>query len=215
MPKTSTQDFLEIKQIREGVMILKNKSLRGVLMVSSLNLALKSEEEQSATFYQFQSFLNSLDFSCQIVVQSRRLNITGYIEKLKKLEKNQPNELLRIQTTSYREFIESIIKGGSIMTKSFFVVVPFYLPVIQQEKGKGLKSLIKTPKTPTLTESRFQRSRDQLWQRMEFLTLGLRRCGLSAIPLTTPELIELFWGLYHPQEAEVGFYPEIPPELAR
>lgn len=213
MPKTSTQDFVEIDQIREGVLIMKNKSLRGVLMVSSLNLALKSEEEQNATFYQFQTFLNSLDFSCQIVVQSRRLNITGYLEKLKDLEEKQKNELLKIQTASYREFIEGMIKSGTIMTKSFFVVVPFYLPVIQE--GKGPTSVFSPPKVATLTEDQFQRSKDQLWQRMEFLALGLRRCGLSAIPLTTPELIELFWGLYHPQEAEVGFYPEIPPELAR
>lgn len=213
MPKTSTQDFVEIDKIREGVLILKNNSLRGVLMVSSLNLALKSEEEQNATFYQFQSFLNSLDFSCQIVVQSRRLNITGYIEKLKELEEKQQNELLKIQTASYREFIESMIKSGTIMAKTFFVVVPFYLPVVQEGKGPG--ALFSPPKAANLTEDQFQRSKDQLWQRMEFLALGLRRCGLSAIPLTTPELIELFWGLYHPQEAEVGFYPEIPPELAR
>ncbi|MCJ7786767.1 hypothetical protein MUP06_00930, partial [Patescibacteria group bacterium] len=127
MPKKTTQELLEIDQIREGVILLKNKALRGVLMVSSLNFALKSEDEQNATIYQFQSFLNSLDFPCQILVQSRRLNITGYIEKLKDLEKGQENELLKIQTTSYREFIESIIKEGVIMTKTFFIVIPFTL----------------------------------------------------------------------------------------
>ena len=210
MPKKTTQELLEIDQIREGVILLKNKSLRGVLMVSSLNFALKSEEEQNATIYQFQSFLNSLDFPCQIVVQSRRLNITGYIEKLKDLEKNQENELLKIQTTSYREFIESMIKEGVIMTKNFFVVVPFTLFEVQ---GTSPSAFVKKPGVPALTEDEFQRCKTQLWQRMEFLAMGLRRCGLQAIPLTTPELIELFWGLYHPQEAEVGYYPEIPPEL--
>ena len=88
MPKPTTQQFLEIDQLREGIIILKNKAIRGVLMVSSLNFALKSEEEQNAIIYQFQSFLNSLDFSCQIIIQSRRLNITGYLEKLTKLEEN-------------------------------------------------------------------------------------------------------------------------------
>jgi len=212
MAKLSTQEFLEIDQIREGIIILKNKSLRGILMVSSLNFALKSDDEQNATLYQFQSFLNSLDFSCQIVIQSRRLNITGYIERLKELEKTQNNELLKIQTTGYREFVESLVKAGTIMTKIFFIVIPFYLSVVPGGVTPSGK-LLKAPKIPTLTEEEFQRSKTQIWQRMEFLALGLRRCGLQAIPLTTPELIELFWGLYHPQEAEVGFYPELPPEI--
>ncbi len=89
MANLPTQQFLEIDQIREGILLLKNKSLRGVLMVSSLNFALKSDDEQKAIIYQFQSFLNSLDFSIQIVIQSRILNITGYLEKLKDLEKQQ------------------------------------------------------------------------------------------------------------------------------
>jgi len=210
MPKKTTQELLEIDQIREGVILLKNKALRGVLMVSSLNFALKSDDEQNATIYQFQSFLNSLDFPCQILVQSRRLNITGYIEKLKDLEKGQENELLKIQTTSYREFIESIIKEGVIMTKTFFIVIPFTL---LESQGTPPSAFLKKPGVPALTEDEFQRCKTQLWQRMEFLAMGLRRCGLQAIPLTTLELIELFWGLYHPQEAEVGYYPEIPPEL--
>jgi hypothetical protein len=212
MARPSTQDFLEIDQIREGVLLLKNKSLRGVLMVSSLNLALKSEEEQNATIFQYQNFLNSLDFSCQIVVQSRRLNITGYIEKLKELETKQTNELLKIQTQGYREFIETMIRSGSIMIKTFFVVVPFYLSEGQTNVSPG--QLLKSQKV-TLSEESFQRCKNQLWQRMEFLALGLRRCGLTVMPLTTPELIELFWGLHHPQEAEVGFYPELPPELTK
>ena len=210
MPKKTTQELLEIDQIREGVILLKNKALRGVLMVSSLNFALKSDDEQNATIYQFQSFLNSLDFPCQILVQSRRLNITGYIEKLKDLEKGQENELLKIQTTSYREFIESIIKEGVIMTKTFFIVIPFTL---LESQGTPPSAFLKKPGVPALTEDEFQRCKTQLWQRMEFLAMGLRRCGLQAVPLTTLELIELFWGLYHPQEAEVGYYPEIPPEL--
>src|SRR3990167_8627543 len=98
MPNASTQDFLEIDQIREGVVILKNKALRAIMMVSSLNFALKSDEEQGSIIAQFQEFLNSLDFSCQIVIQSRRLNITGYIDTLKELEAKQTNELLRAQT---------------------------------------------------------------------------------------------------------------------
>ena len=216
MAKTPTQNFLEIDQIREGVLVLKNKSLRGVLMVSSLNFALNSEDEQNATIYQFQSFLNSLDFSCQIIIQSRRLNLAGYIEKLQELEKKQTSELLQIQTTSYKEFIQEIIKTGTIMTKNFFVVVPFYLTVMNNTANSDSPlKMLQPPKLPVLTEEEFQRAKAQLWQRMEFLALGLKRCALQSIPLTTPELIELFWSLYHPQEAEVGFYPEIPSELSQ
>lgn len=210
MAEATTQQFVEIEQIREGVIILKNKTLRGVMMVSSLNFALKSEEEQNAILYQFQNFLNSLDFSCQIIVQSRKLNITGYIDKLKELEEKQENELLKFQTASYREFIENLVKTGQIMMKTFFVVVPFTL---LEAQGIPATKLLKKPVMPTLTEEEFQRCKSQLWQRMEFVALGLRRCGLQCVPLSTPELIELFWSLHHPDEAEIGYYPEIPPEL--
>jgi type IV secretory pathway VirB4 component len=211
MAKVTTQQFLEIEEIREGVVILKNKSLRGVIMVSSLNFALKSEEEQNAIIYQFQSFLNSLDFSIEIVVQSRKLNITGYLDKLKELERTQEIELLKIQTAEYRKFINSLIAGGAIMSKNFFVVVPFTLieiPGLKASRG----SLAKKVDT-AFSEERFQQAKFQLWQRMEFVALGLRRCGLQTIPLNTSELIELFWSIYHPEEAEVGYYPEIPSEI--
>jgi len=212
MPKQSTQRFLEIDQIREGVIVLRNKALRGLLMVSSVNFALKSDEEQSAIVYQFQNFLNSLDFSCQIVIQSRRLNITGYLEKLKELETNQENELLRMQTGEYYNFIKSLVEAGTIMIKTFYVVIPFTMGEVEGFTGPS-RSLIKKPEISTLSEEMFQRCKSQIWQRMEFVALGLRRCGLRAIPLTTPELIELFWSIHHPQEAEVGYYPEIPPEI--
>jgi hypothetical protein len=212
MVNIASQQFLEIDQIRESVVILKNKSLRGVMMVSSLNFALTSEEEQNAITYQFQNFLNSLDFSCQIITQTRKSNIAGYIEKIKELEKTQTNELLQVQTASYREFIEGLVGSGSIMTKSFFVVVPFYL--LNAAPTSDPTKVLKATAVPKMTEDEFQRCKNQLWQRMEFLALGLKRCGLRATPLTTTELIELFWGLYHPQEAEVGFFPEIPPELS-
>lgn len=211
MPEASTQQFLEIDQIKEGVVVLRNKSLRGIIMVSSQNFALKSDEEQQAIIYQFQNFLNSLDFSLEIVVQSRRLNITGYLEKLKDLEKAQENELLKVQTAEYQKFIKDLIAGGSIMAKNFFVVVPFTL--IKIPGMKSVKGLFKKPTTEAPSEEQFQRAKSQLWQRMEFVALGLRRCGLQCIPLNTSELIELFWSLYHPEEAEIGYYPEIPSEL--
>ncbi|MFH1582340.1 MAG: hypothetical protein ABIA08_01095 [bacterium] len=207
MPQASTQQFLEIDEVREGVVLLKNKSLRGVIMVSSLNFALKSIEEQEATIYQFQNFLNSLDFSLEIVIQSRKLNITGYLDKLSEIAKKQKNELLKVQTVEYQKFIKELIAGGQILSKTFFAVVPFTLIEIPGFKKE------KTTQSPT--EDQFQRAKSQLWQRVEFVVLGLRRCGLQCTSLNTPELIELFWSLHHPEEAEVGYYPEIPPEIIK
>jgi len=209
-----TQQFLEFSEIRDGVIVLKNKGLRGILLVSSINFELKSEEEQKAIIFQFQNFLNSLDFSCQILVQSRKLNITGYLDKLKELEEKQENELLKIQTTEYRKFIENLLAEETIMKKDFFVVVPFTLTETSGLSGGLFKGLGKKG-LAGLGEENFKRCRDQLWQRMEFTAIGLRRCGLTAVPLTTLELVELFWGLYHPKEAEFGYYPEIMPELLK
>lgn len=212
MSQISTQEILPFEQIREGVIILKDKSLRGILAVSSLNFALKSSEEQTAIIYSFQDFLNSLDFSCQIIVQSRKLNITGYLEKLKELERGQKNELLKIQTSEYRKFIEEIVGSGSIMSKSFYLVIPYHplieIPGISQKNVAKKNEQIKS-----LSEEKFQQGKYQLWQRMEYVSLGLRRCGLTSAPLNTTELIELLWSCHHLKEAEFGYYPELPPEI--
>ena len=217
MFNTNSQQFLKFAQIKEGVVILKNKALRGILMVSSVNFALKSDEEQKAIINQFQRFLNSLDFSCQIIVQSRKLNITGYFEKLKKLEKKQTNELLKVQVKEYRKFVENLLEEKTIMRKEFLIVVPFTFNEAMGVSSGLLKSITGKSKDPFagLGEKNFKRCRDQLRQRMEFVAVGLRRCGLTAVPLTTPELIELYWSLYHPQESEFGYYPEILPELLK
>ena len=217
--ESATQEFLEIKDIREGILLLKNNSIRGVLMVSSINFALKSDDEQTAIIYAFQSFLNSLDFSCQIVIQSRNINITPYLDTLKDLEERQTNELLKAQTSSYREFIKEMVKGDTVMTKNFFVVVPYTLMEIFGVRGAAkqfdfLKSFEKK-QNEEMKDDDFQRCKTQLWQRMEFLAMGLKRCGLEAVPLTTPELIELFWAIHHPEQAEIGYYPEILPELLK
>ena len=222
MTESATQNFLEIQDIREGVLLLKNNSIRGVLMVSSINFALKSDEEQTAIVYAFQNFLNSLDFSCQIVIQSRNINITPYLDTLKDLEDKQTNELLKKQTSAYREFIKNMVVGDTVMTKNFYVVVPYTLMEIFGVGGASkqfnfLKQFSgdKKDQGQEMKDADFQRCKTQLWQRMEFLAMGLRRCGLEAIPLTTPELIELFWAIHHPEQAEIGYYPEILPELLK
>ena len=218
----TTQDFLELKEIREGIVILKNNDIRGVLMVSSVGFDLLSDDDQNATIFAFQNFLNSLDFSCQILIQSRKINITPYLDSLEALKQKQTNELLKVQTASYKEFIKDLVKGDAVMTKSFYVIVPYALTAIlgvgALTKGFNLGSLFgKKDKTQNdhMNDEDFEKCKNQLWQRMEFLALGLRRCGLDSIPLTTPELIELFWSINHPDQAEIGYSPEITPELLK
>lgn len=207
----STQDFLEISDIREGVVLLKSGDIRGVLSVSSINYSLKSSEEQNAITAAFQSFLNSLDFNCQIIIRSRNINITPYLDAVKALEDNQENELMRAQITSYSEFIKDLVAGDNVMTKTFYVIVPYSLTDALGARGLGKKM----GGRGKLSDEDFAQCRDQLWQRMEFLALGLKRCGLEVTPLETPDLIELYWSTNHPAEAEVGYYPEIAPELLK
>ncbi len=208
MAENTTQEFLKFDRIRNGVIILKNKGLRMVLMTSSLNFALKSDEEQQSILYAFQSFLNSLDFSCQIMISSRKINITGYLEKLEEIEKKEEEELLQMQISEYNKFIKGLVQEGSIMQKSFYITVPFSV-----SETKGISTAKKIKRELELTEVEFQRAKNQLLQRVEFVILGLRGCGLEAVPLKNVELAELFWGLHHPLEAERGYYPEIPSEL--
>ena len=125
---------------------------------------------------------------------------------------------MQAQTSSYREFIKDLVKGDTIMTKNFYVVVPYALAEVIGAKSivrqfDALNPANKGGQPTALTDEEFGKCKSQLWQRMEFLAMGLKRCGLDVIPLTTPELIELFWAVHHPAEAEVGYYPEILPEL--
>ena len=134
----ASQEFVPVKEIRDGIVIMRDGSLRAVLMTSSVNFALKSEDEQTAIISQFQSFLNSLDFSLQIVAESRRFDVKPYLALLQEKERGQKNELLKIQTREYVGFISKFAENTNIMNKAFFVVVP-YTPAIMQitQKGSG------------------------------------------------------------------------------
>jgi len=213
----STQQFLEIDQIKEGILVLKNKGLRGIMMVNSVNFALMAEEEQNAIIGSYQNFLNSMDFQLEILVQSRRLNITSYLDKLRDLESKQNNDLLRTQIIEYRNFINEIVAGGMIMNKSFYVIVPFQ-PMLLPGMGPAQPGAKKTTpadrtKTAQMAAEQFGQSKSQLLQRMEFVALGLRRCGLQCVPLNSLEIAEFLWSTHHPEDSERGYYPEIPPEL--
>ena len=135
------------------------------------------------------------------------------------MEENQQNELLKAQTASYGEFIKELVQGDNIMTKNFYIVVPYTLAEIlgvgAALKKSNLFSFGKKNDGQHISDEDFEKCKNQLWQRMEFLAGGLKRAGLDATPLATVELIELFWAIHHPSEAEVGYYPEILPELLK
>lgn len=210
MPEVSkeaiaTQKFIEIRGVRNGVVVLKGGALRQILMVSGLNFDLKSEEEQNAITQSYQGFLNSLNFSVQIFIHSRRLNIDGYITNLSKLETQEPNPLLRNQLMEYREFIRSFVSENTIMSKNFFVVVPFdpiQLPAMGQAVTKRFFGLFSKAPAQTSQESEdekhLQEYINQLNQRVDQITSGLNQIGLRAVPLNDEETTELFYNLYNP-----------------
>jgi len=213
MPATAfpSQEILQIEEIRDGILILKDGSLRVVLMASSLNFALKSVDEQSAVVFQYQNFLNSLDFSVQFFVESRKLNIEPYTDTLKEAERKQNNELLKIQISEYIEFVRTFVKASSIVSKNFYIVVPFTPPIFESAKG-GLMSLLgrnNAKKNTIMQTEKFEEYKSQLWQRSDNVIQGLVRCGVRAVPLNTEELIELFYGLYNPGELEKGKPPSL------
>ena len=199
-----TQEFVPIKEVRDGVVILKDGSMRGVLLASSINFALKSSDEQQSVLYQFQNFLNSINFSIQIFVQSRRLDITPYINLLEDRTKEQSNELMKTQTREYIDFIRSLTESVNIMTKSFFVVIPFSPTIIKQSNsGFSLFGNKKSKKETDAEDSlQFEEYKSQLQQRVEVVEQGLVRCGVRVAQLGTEELIEFYYKLFNPGTVE-------------
>ena len=200
---TPIQKHIAIKEIKDDVVVLKSGGLRAILMTSSLNFALKSTEEQEAIVYRYQDFLNSLDFSAQIMVASRKFDINPYLETLKQYQVKQENELLKVQTSEYIDFIKGLTETTNIMTESFYLVIP-YSPSITK-KGRFFGKFFgggKKQSASVKEEETFQELKNNLWQRVEFVITGLRGTGLRAVPLKTEELVELFYKLYNPSAKE-------------
>ncbi len=201
--ESATQEFIDVEKIREGVIVLKNGGLRSILMCGSRNLELESTDSQNAIISIYADFLNSFDWPLQIVIHSRKLDIEPYLATLGEKLKNQKNELLKIQTAEYIDFVRKFVTLSDIMTKKFYIVVPFD-PVESKTEGpfEKLSSLIKTSsqKTPELSEEKFQEYKSQLFQRVDHVLSALTRTGIKAIGLQTEELIELFYNLYNPGE---------------
>jgi hypothetical protein len=203
----ATQDFVPIKEIRDGIIMLKDGSMRAVVMASSVNFALKSPDEQQGIIMQFQTFLNGLDFSVQISIQSRQLDIRPYIATLEDRYKNETIDLMKIQIREYIQFIKSFVDQTSIMTKTFFVVIPFSPGTINQSSSP-LEQILGKKKTPGATKNdHFDEDRTQLEQRIGTVSQGLSRCGIRTIQLGTEEIVELFYKIFNPGDMEKPIIP--------
>jgi hypothetical protein len=194
----STQSFLRISEIKNNVVVLDNGCLRGILAVSSTNFDLKSQDEQNAIIYNFQRFLNSLEFSVQILMQSRKMEIGGYIEKLKNIAERQTNELLRVQTLEYIEFINRLIENASIMNKNFYVVVPLDESIFPQAAGFFSKIFGggKTKEVKKRIEN-FEKLKEKLDNRISNVVSNLSSIGLRGEPLKTEQIIQLYYNSYN------------------
>jgi hypothetical protein len=195
----STQQYVDVREVRDGVIILRNGALRSILLVSSLNFDLKSTEEQDAIIAQYQNFLNSLDFPVQVLIHSRRFNIEPYLQLLKEKEEDQTNELLRLQISEYQHFIKNLTEVSDIMSKYFYVIVPF--AAIEDEQTGFFEKIgnMMNPKA-AINEKRelFETYKNQLWQRVDHVSIGLSGTGVKVATLNTEEIIELLYNTYNP-----------------
>jgi hypothetical protein len=196
---TYTQQYLDIAEIRGDTVIMKDGTLRAVLMVSSINFALKSEDEQNAIISAYVSFLNNINFPVQIVIQSRELNIDHYIADLKQKAKEQTNELLKMQIYEYIQYIDELISMSKIMTKRFYVVVP-YNPLTDKQKGFFARfiDIFRVASLIRMKKEKFLRRRSELSKRVDNIISGLSSMGLNAVLLDTQGLIELYYNTYNP-----------------
>jgi len=200
----ATQDFVPIREVRDGIIVLKDGGLRAIVLANSINLSLKSDDEQKATILQFQNFLNTLDFSVQISVQSRKLDIRPYLLLLEERMKVQNEPLLKLQTKEYIEFIRNFTESVSIMTKSFFVVIPYTHTVLKSDSGilKNLFTRRNQEQLKTAKQEDFEEKRSQLEERVGVIQQGLSRCGIKSAQLGTEEIVEVFYKVFNPGELE-------------
>lgn len=208
--KPSTQKGLPIAEIKQDTVVLKDGTLRVVLEVSSINFALKSQDEQQAIIQGYITFLNSVDFEIQIVIQSRKLDISKYLLHLDKLAKDQTNELLKVQTVEYRQYIEELVTLAEIMQKRFFVVVP-YSPFSKKRKNffTRAQEVILPARVVKLADNKFMKYRKELDRRAGIVAGGLSSIGLKVNQLDTQRLIELYYQMYNPTRGTSKRLPEL------
>ncbi len=195
----STLKYVDVAEVHDGVIVLRNGALRAIVMMSSINFDLKSTQEQDAIVLQYQQFLNSLDFPVQIVISSRRLNIAPYIKKLDERERVVTNDALRAQIAEYRTFIKELTSVRNIMTKYFYIVVPFS-PVENENAGLFARLLAALHPAQKIAQKRelFETYKNQLFQRVDHVAAALSGTGVRGRMLNTAEILELLYNAYNP-----------------
>ena len=199
----TTQRYMTISEIKDDSVVMKDGTLRSILLVSSINFALKSEDEQNAIISGYVSFLNSLDAPLQIVIQSRKLNLEDYLIDIRKNEQAQTNDLLKLQTAEYRKYISELVDLGDIMTKMFYVVV-YYNPMSNKKRGFWQRAgdVVSPAKMMKLSQKEFARRHKDLFTMVDKIASGLSSMGLRASILNTQSLIELYYNTYNPIVSE-------------
>ncbi len=198
-----SQSFVPIERIRDGVVELKDGGLRAVLLCTAINFTLRSEDEQRAILSQYQSLLNSLDFETQIIIQSRKFDIRPYLLTLEgRLDKIE-EPLLKFQTREYIEFIRELTGAVNIMSKHFYVVVPYSEAVIETGGffAKMFGGVGGLRKRESKEQMDWNEKRNQLEQRLGIVIQGLGRCGVRTVPLDTEGLVELYYRTFNPGDA--------------
>ena len=198
-PGPSTERFLDIAEIRDDMVLLNDGTVRAVLLVSSINFALKSADEQEAIIQAYMTFLNSLEYPVQIVIQSRRMNIDAYMNRLIEQERTMQNDLLRAQIAEYRSFVGELVELGQIMQKMFYVVVP-YDPLTNKKKNFWTRftEAISPAAAARLNKKQLVDRTEQLSRRVEIIQGQLNSMGLASARLDTQGLIELYYNVYNP-----------------
>lgn len=200
----STQNSLLISEIKDGVVVMKDGSLRGVIMAAAINFDLMSSQEQNAVEYAYQGFLNSLHFPIQILIKSQKVDLDPYLEKLQARRSEQSNELLALLMDDYIANVRALVDEVNIMDKQFYVVVPFFPnPDITNKATlvSGLKGAFASTPEITVSEEEFKASKTELAQRMNLVAGGLTHMGIRAVALNTQELIDLYYVSYNPDVA--------------
>lgn len=206
---TSTEQFVSIETIKDDCVIMKDESLRAVLMVSGVNFDLKSEDEQNLITVAYQGLLNRLDFPIQFVVHSRKLNIDSYLSELKNRLEKEENALMSVQIKEYVEFIKTLVSVTSVMSKRFYIIVPYASGAVEAEKAFGkLASFLPFGKKQPIKDAKqseeadFQSKKMQLKHRVEAVMGGLRATEARVVQLPTEDLLELYYNLYNPEKME-------------
>jgi hypothetical protein len=206
----STQQHVLIAEIKNDTVVMRDGTLRAVILVSSINFALKNEDEQNAIVSSYVSFLNTLEYPLQIIIQSRKLYIKPYLDKLLQRERDQTNELLRTMIADYRSYITELTSLGDIMSKQFYVIVP-YDPLSNKRKSfwSRASEVFNPARGVKLKGERFMKRKDELDARLRQIESGLTSMGLTIARLDTQALIELFYSTYNPDVALAEHLPAI------